>query len=244
MTKRDYVDLPAQKEEIDRLRTELREQTQLADMGELAGQVTHKFNNFLNSLLLKVALLEAELSEHVAAKFADTKHDAKKMAEIIKQVHEFQRREPLIEVLDLNALIRKIAGSVAWSAAGLSIQLELSSGAPLISGSPVDFQRLVSFLLRNRLIASARDASTPAGRTLLLRTDVKEKVLFSLEDDKCSVSSSLLANLFDGEARDAGGEFRLELAACKAIVRRNQGRIHAKTTAGGGLLIDMEFPLA
>jgi hypothetical protein len=36
----------------------------------------------------------------------------------------------------------------------------------------------------------------------------------------------------------------LELAACKAIVRRNQGRIHAKTTAGGGLLIDMEFPPA
>jgi signal transduction histidine kinase len=239
MSQQNHPGSVTQKEEIERLRAELKEQTPLADMGELAGQVAHKFNNFLNSLLLKIALLETELSEEVAAKFVDTKHDAKKMAEIIKQIHEFQCREPMIELLDLNSLIAKVARSPAWSAAELSIQLQLSSQAALISGSPVDFQRLFFFLLRNRLIASA-----PAGRTLLLRTDVKEKVLFSMEDDKGNVPASLVANLFDGEARDGGGGFRLELAACKAIVRRNQGRIHAKTTAGGGLQIDMEFPPA
>jgi signal transduction histidine kinase len=239
MTQEKPLDMAAQKEEIDKLRQELKEQRQLADMGELAGPVIHKFNNFLNSLLLKVALLETELSEKVAAKFADTKQDAKKVADIIKQVHEFQRRDPLIEVLDLNALITRIAGSATCGAAGPAIQLELSSKVALISGSPVDIQRLVSFLLRNRMTASA-----PAGRTLLLRTDVKERVLFSVEDDKCNMPASVVANLFDGEARDAGAVFRLELAACKAIVRRSQGRIHAKSTAGGGLLIDMEFPPA
>jgi C4-dicarboxylate-specific signal transduction histidine kinase len=229
---------PRASEEIEKLRAELREQIHLADIGELAGQVTHKFNNFLNSLLLKIALLETELPEPAAAKFADIKQQAKIMADVIKQVHHFQRRQPSIESLDLNPVIKQTAASIGSESDTVTIQLSLSPQPALVSGSLVDFQRLISFLLRNRIAAAG-----PANRTLLLRTEVTERVLFSVEDAGSNLPAAALASLFDGDGTDEGGS-RLELAACKALVRRNQGRIHAKPAPAGGVTIGMEFPLA
>ncbi len=61
----------ADNEELESSKAELAEQTELADMGELAGQVNHKFNNFLNSLLLRLSLLEAELPPSALDNFTD-----------------------------------------------------------------------------------------------------------------------------------------------------------------------------
>jgi signal transduction histidine kinase len=227
------------------LHAQLREQAQLADVGELAGQVTHKFNNFLNSLLLKIALLETELPEPAAAKFADIKQQAKSMAEVIKQVHRCQRRQPfLARILDLNLLVRQVAESISREAAEasrtVSLQLVLSSRPALVSGSAVDFQRLCAFLLRNRLAGSASP-----NRTLILRTEVgTDKVLFTLEDRGLTLAASLLATLFEADAKSPDGGSNLELAACKALVRRHQGRIHARAGDAGGIIVEAEFPLA
>jgi C4-dicarboxylate-specific signal transduction histidine kinase len=241
MTQKERLEFAAQEEVNKKVRAELKEQTQLADIGELAGQVTHKFNNFLNSLLLKIALLESELPELIAAKFADVKQQAHHMAEVIKQVHQFRRRQPGAKPVDLNLLLKKIADSMTQEASGaMSIQLALSSESALVVISPIDFERLCSFLVRNRL----SESGSPGG-TLILRTAAgKEKVRFSLEDTRPIVPASLLANFFDADAKGLEGANKLELAACKALARRYQGRIQATHTAGGGLLIDADFPKA
>src|SRR5262249_47624169 len=49
--------------ELASLRQELKEQTILANLGELAGPVAHESNNFLNVVLLQATLMEAELPE-------------------------------------------------------------------------------------------------------------------------------------------------------------------------------------
>ena len=242
MTQKERLEFAALEEVSKKLRAELKEQTQLADIGELAGQVTHKFNNFLNSLLLKIALLESELPELAAAKFADVKQQAHHMAEVIKQVHQFRRRQPgLAKSVDLNLLLKKIADSMTQEASGgMSIQLALSSGPALVVISPIDFERLCSFLVRNRL----SESGSPGG-TLILRTAAGNgKVRFSLEDTRPIVPASLLANFFDSDVKGLERANKLELAACKALARRYQGRIQATHTADGGLLIEADFPQA
>jgi C4-dicarboxylate-specific signal transduction histidine kinase len=236
-------DRTMQGDDIGSLRAELKEQCQLADIGELAGQVTHKFNNFLNSLLLKIALLEAELPEPAVAKFADVKQQAKSMAEVIKQVHQFQRR-PSIQPVDLNPLVKQAADCIGQDTTlepgtRSSIQVDLSSQPAQVLGSRVDLQRLLNFLLRNRLMVAA-----PPDRTVRLRTKVVDQVHFCLEDSAPNMPLSALGNLFDGDVKNQEGGQRLELTACKAIVRRNQGRIRAQALEGGGLLIEATFPLA
>jgi C4-dicarboxylate-specific signal transduction histidine kinase len=232
----DYAD------EIKTLRAELTEQTRLADTGELAGQVTHKFNNFLNSLLLKIALLETETPE-LAPKFADLKQQAQGMAEVIKQVHQFQRRQAACaERHDLNGLIRQVAEGLTAdaAAASLTIQLALSPASAFVSGAAVDLRRLFSFLLRSRL-----GISRSAPGALVLRTQVgPEKVLVSLEDTRSLPPGVPVASLFDVDAKGVEGGHRLELGACKALVRRYEGRIQSKAADAGGLMIEAEFPLA
>ena len=224
---------------------ELAEQTELADVGELAGQVTHKFNNFLNSLLLRIALLDTELPELAATKFADVRHQAKQMADLIRQVHQFRRRqEPHAQTTDLNPLVERVAAGVSaerassGGARAIVIEVVLSSQPALVAGSAVDYQRLCSFLLRNRLSAAG-----VASGALIFRTTVgQEKVQLTLEDTCSTLPASQITSLFDPDTKAMESAHKLELAACKAMVRRAQGRVAARPRENGGLIIEVEFP--
>jgi C4-dicarboxylate-specific signal transduction histidine kinase len=233
------LSLAAQKQEIQNLRAELREQVQLADVGELAGQLTHKFNNFLNSLLLKLALLETEHPELASGRLAEVKNQAKGMADVIKQIHHFQRRQTATQVLDLNTVITRVSQAISPEAGKVSIDLELSPEPAAVAASSVDLHRLFYFLLHHRLAAAGS-----ARRSLVLRTAVTDKVVASMQDDTWALPAAALASLFDGDAKNADGGISLDLAACKALVRRHQGRIHARSIEPVGVIIDAEFPPA
>src|SRR5262249_37953129 len=182
--------------------------------------------------------------ESAGPKFADIKQQAKAMAEVIKQVHEFQRRQPTIQPVDLNPLVKQAVDTVIQNTSGeagtrTSIQLDLSAHPAQVSGSRVDLQVLLGFLLGNRLTASG-----PENRTVHLRTKVTDVVLFAMEDSLSNLPASALTCLFDGDVKGLEMGHRLELTACKAIVRRNQGRIRAHASERGGLIIEAMFPRA
>jgi C4-dicarboxylate-specific signal transduction histidine kinase len=233
-------------EEIARLSAELVEQKELADVGELAGQVNHKFNNFLNSLLLRLALLEAEAPEAAAGKFVDIRLQAKQIAELIRQVHQFRRLPTTAAPIhDLNRLVERVVTAAtdtaapAVSARPSAIRLKLSPREAFVAGSAVDYQRLCSFLLRHRLTAPGS-----ASRGLTVRTAVnQDKVLLTIEDNKANMTATQIADLFEPDTKAAEGTAHLVLAACKAIMRRLQGRICATPKGDNGLIIEAEFPL-
>src|SRR5262245_37317787 len=71
---------------------ELAEVGWLADLGEIVGPVTHAFNNFLNTLLLQVAVLDASLPEGLKAELTTIRRQGREIANMVRQVQQYRRR--------------------------------------------------------------------------------------------------------------------------------------------------------
>jgi signal transduction histidine kinase len=254
----------ALEQRLGALQLELEGQSALASAGELAGPLTHEFNNFLNIVLLHVALLETEIAEKLRSELIELRRQGAGMTGLVKQFQHYRRRLHLVPLpADVNHLVQEavtaLAGSPPDRAQGLVIKLPPSSrieitglsrpasvpldlaladDLPLIMGSPADIKRLCTFLLTN-----AAAAAGSVGGSVLLRTDFTDSHVFlRVEDTGPSVSPDLLHQIFEPTTAGRPGTNSLELAACDTLVRRLQGRIRSENRPEGGVVVTVELP--
>jgi signal transduction histidine kinase len=226
-------------EEQEALRQQLAASRALADVGEVAAPVAHEFNNFLNALLLHVAVLELKMPPDQRQGLAEIRQQGKGMAALIQQWQNYRRR-PAADgrTADLNEAVRE-AAQVLDGPRSEPLRLELAPGALPVRGTPADLNRLCAFLLLNAA------AVNPPGATITVQTGKQpDKVHLRVQDDGPSLAPELLAELFDPHPVRRAGTSGLELAACKAIVRRLQGKISAENGSAGGVTVTVELPSA
>src|ERR1700722_17728386 len=85
----------------------------LAMLGELARPLTHECNNFLNNLLLQLALSEKSFPEPLQQEWANIRREGRKLAGLLQQ---WQRhRQPCPEgptKFNLNEVIQEIVDEI------------------------------------------------------------------------------------------------------------------------------------
>jgi signal transduction histidine kinase len=271
---------------------EIRQQSQedlaalnsLADLSELTGPLVHEFNNFLNVVVLQVAVLEHAVPDTFRPDLAEIAKQAKSATSLIRKWHEYRRRrEPALHQIDLNATVRAAIEALAQQSnsairlsaprssecgserdssltvavlkdqpegndkiasqrpekEAVSVLLELAPQLPAVFGSYADLRRLCTFLVRNALGVAALCSGTVA-----VRTDLKQgKLILRVEDSGPSIAPEQLGQMFEAGSVCRAGSDSLELAACKSLVRRLQGRIHGETRGNGGMAIVVELPV-
>ena len=122
----------------------------------------------------------------------------------------------------------------------LRLQLFLAPDLPLVPGFGLDLQRLCTFLLTN-----AARALGSEGGDITVRTERQAgKVLLAIDDSGLAPPPEVLPQLFELHVTGREGTNKLELAACRTLVRRLQGTIRAANRAEGGLTITVEIPVA
>lgn len=250
------LDLEAQRREQDGLRTAVAEQAWSANLGALASPVTHEFNNFLNVVLLQVALLERDSSEKRRGEFQVIRQQGKAIAELVRQWQQYRyRQQPAAQPVEVNGVVReavealsreepafgearirlapsagkgKPGGSEVW------VCLDLAADLPPVLGTYLDLLRLVRFLVANAVAATA----VPPG-TILIRTEMSEgQVVLRVEDSGPAIDADLLPQVFEPLVAAREGPNRLEMATCKTLAqRRLQGNIHAENRPEGGVAI-------
>src|SRR5262245_52658246 len=125
-------------------REELDEETRIADIGELAGPVAHESNNFLNVVLLQVALMEPDVSEAVRGQLQVIRRQGAEFKALVQEFHARRHRLlPTPRAVDLNALLRHALAQL--SPAPAELVLNLSADLPPVYASPTDVKRLVNF---------------------------------------------------------------------------------------------------
>jgi signal transduction histidine kinase len=242
---------------------ELAGQAWLADAGELAGPLTHEVNNFLNNLLLHVAVLESDLPETLRAELKEVRRQGVGIASLVRQFQQLRRRPPTEHRgVNLNQLIRETAeasghlftetgpavrarkappsrttGAGTAPSEGTSLTLLLEPDLPPAPGPASDWKRLTTFLVKN-----AAAAMTGGGRMTVRTGRAADRAFLAVEDTGPDLAEECLPQLFDpqGCRRGVSG---LELAACKSLVKRLQGTITGANRAGGGLVITVEWPV-
>jgi signal transduction histidine kinase len=258
----DFWGIAVKRDEVPQVtERELASLTFLANVGELAGPVAHVFNNFLNTVLLHMAVLEMQLKEELKPELAEVRKQARHVELVVKQLQQYRHRQQIpLTKTDLNQAIHEfvadlqeeakaaanpiaVTGATVSEAANgdrtnVNIHLQLDARPALVPASHVDLTRLCSFLVRNALAAISE-----VGGTVFIRTgSMPDKTLLWIEDDGPSLSPELLRGFFEpiGGARE--GVNGLELAACESLARRLQGRIGAENRSGGGVSIRVELP--
>jgi two-component system, LuxR family, sensor kinase FixL len=235
----------------------------LANVGELAGPIAHVFNNFLNTVLLHIAVLEAQSTEKFRFEFAEIRKQARQVGSVVKELQQYRgRQQASFSQTDLNQAVRDsvadlqqeaeaagptvlvaVAGSTATEESSghqeaVQILLQLDAEQAPVAASHPDLTRLCGFLVRNAIAAA-----WPSGGTVWVRTQsLANSTLLWIEDNGPSLSPELVQRIFEPTGDSRAGVNRLELAACESLVRRLRGRIEAQNRPGGGVRIRVDLP--
>jgi signal transduction histidine kinase len=203
---------------------EASERDWLMRVGEVVGPVTHEFNNFLNTLLLQVAVMELTAPETVRAELGAIRAQGRSMAALIRLLQQYRRQyHAELKPIDLNAVVR--------SAATHHGRLRLGDGLPPTIGYLPDVQRLVGFLLVGAAALSDGDidiATAATSKSVTLTVTVSG-----------GTNPGRFASVVEGPGIVVNEPHALELAACHSLTRRLNGALR---TGGTGVVV--ELPIA
>jgi signal transduction histidine kinase len=217
--------------------TLLADEIALADVGELAGPLTHEVNNLLNNLTLHLAVMQQMGSTALTPDLEAIRRQINRFAGVVSR---FQRRRQRdrgeAPVVDLNAILAEAAHMLAPA----PIHLDLDAHLPGVRGHAADLRRMCRFLLANAVRATAAAA---ADQSVEARTQgTSDSVQLTVEDAGADVAPELLLRIFEPANECREGMCCLELAACRTLIRRLRGTVQASARPGGGLVITVALP--
>jgi signal transduction histidine kinase len=122
---------------------------------------------------------------------------------------------------------------------GPGVQAALAPDLPPVSGTPVALGRLVRMLVENAVTVTPLSAGP-----VHLRTErAGDQVRLSVADNGPPVPAEALPRLFEPFVVTREGQSGLELAICKAQVRRLLGSLEAVSRPEGGVTFITELPV-
>ncbi|MGA9452347.1 MAG: PAS domain S-box protein, partial [Verrucomicrobiia bacterium] len=240
------------------LETQLRQAQKMEIIGQLAGGVSHDFNNILTviqgnaSLLLNAELKPAEKTECTQ----QILHAAERAASLTRQLLMFSRKQvmqpanlSLNEVVaQMTKMLRRVIGE------NISLQSNYAANLPLIHGDP----GMIEQILMN-LVVNARDAM-PAGGGLTITTGVKRfdreqadpipgaspglRVWLAVSDTGHGVAPENLPRIFEPffTTKEVGKGTGLGLATVYGIVQQHHGWITVTSEVNKGTTFQIHFP--
>ena len=234
------------------LADELSDRDCLADLGEIVGPVTHEFNNFLNTVLLQVAVLELTAPAAMKADLQNLKCQGKHVARVVKQLQQYRRRptkQPAPADLNRAALAAvdavqhapdrpdtgpRIRRAGSSGADEVPLPLAFREGLPLVPGPAADLRRLCRYLL-----TSAAWTVAGGGSLLLSTSPSASGAVLQLE----AAGATGDPKLAFGRADQYGRKSRSGNGGVSSLVRRFGGSMRGEPVPDGEAVV-IELPAA
>jgi light-regulated signal transduction histidine kinase (bacteriophytochrome) len=234
------------RDQLELALSELRAESVNGDIVELARLLVHDFNNFLNNIVLSLAVLE-QSGGASSESIAPLRSQTDRIAVLIKEFHNYRRKVgPAHQSIDLNEVLagaaRRLEDERNEGVVGLSssLELHLAPDLPRIMGTERDLARLAKFLLRNVVLVACQGEGIVRVRTSHAAgmVELTIEVACSLPPSAQSIAQ------FDGLANTFSGVSNLELVACAAIARRNHAKMSVESRIDSGIVIRLRAPAA
>ncbi len=239
---------PAGVQEALQLREELAVEAVRADFGELARPLIHEFNNFLNNIVLSLAVIE-QAGGDTPSGLARLRHQADQVTHLIKEFHEYHgRKAPAVQPVDLNQALRRAADALASEilfpttepgSPGMPLTFDLAPDIRPVRGAPSDLVRLSYFLLKNVV----QGLPSPGSCVRVETSQSGEQIALRIDLPGLRVSADLQSHSLESLSSAIRGFSGLELAACTSIARRFRGKFHIQCPPEGSLRIVLEIPV-
>jgi PAS domain S-box-containing protein len=257
---RDVTEDRRLEDEQRRLQDQLRQTQKLESLGLLAGGVAHDFNNLLMGILGNAELAGSDLggSSSAVGHIRQIESAARKAADLCRQMLAYSGRgKTLSEIVNLNALVREMAGLLKVSIPeGVTLRFDLAEDLLPVLGDPSQLVQVVMNLITNAAEAIQKG---PGSITLLTRSmycdrdylrgsylndDLPAGIYVYLEvtDTGCGMDEATLGKIFDPFFSTKFTGRGLGLAAVLGIVRGHNGAIRVYSEPGAGTSFKILLP--
>jgi len=207
------------------------------DLAEIVALVAHEFNNYLNGILLQVALLEQELPPGTGAELKTIRKLGTDAAALVRRLQQYNRSEqPPRQKVDLNAFLQRVASEWTTRSEGPRVDLDLEQDLPPVLAASALLSRLVHVLLRHS------HSVTPASGAVTVRTRRGQKgVLLMVADSGPAIPEELLPQAFEPFLAVRGSGDETALATAKVLARRLRAAISVENNKDQGACFTVEL---
>jgi PAS domain S-box-containing protein len=230
---------------------ELAHANRVATMGQLTASIAHEVNQPVAATVTNaqaaVRWLSAEPPnlEEVRQSLLRIARDGNRAADVIGRIRDLiKKTPPRSDRVEINAAIGEVIeltrGEVVKH--GVSVQLELAEGLPLLRGDRVQLQQV----LLNLVINAVEAMSGASGEVPELRvsTEITESggVLVAVRDSGPGLAPEAVEHLFKAFHTTKPSGLGLGLSICRSIIEAHGGRLWASPNEPRGAIFQFTLP--
>ncbi len=250
--------------ERKRLERQMRQQEQLAAIGQLAGGIAHDFNNLLTSIILYAQMLLSKptLPPGMAPALETILEESRRAAQLVRQILDFSRRSMMETVtVELDSLVEETVAILQRTLPeNIRLVMEVGWDDYIVK---VDSTRIHQVVMN--LATNARDAMPEGGEMRIALSRVKfepgagpmetgmpdaripagEWVCLRVSDTGTGIPEKVRAHLFEPffTTKGPGKGTGLGLAQVQGIVKQHGGYISLETEVGQGTTFSVYLPV-
>ena len=234
--KRVQEELGESERRIREMEMELAHANRVATMGQLTASIAHEVRQPVTAT---VAYAQAALRwlgrqppdvEKAREALAGVVRDCNRAGDVIGRIRDLIKKTwPRKDSLEINEAIREVivlAGAEAVKN-GVSIQIQLAEGLPLVQGDRVQLQQVMLNLIINAVEAMSSDDE--GSRELLINTRKSgpDAVLVAVQDSGPGLDPTHPERVFQAFYTTKPGGLGMGLSICRSIVEAHGGRLWA-----------------
>jgi signal transduction histidine kinase len=207
---------------------DLKELRHLALHAELARPLAHECNNFLNNLLLQLAILQGSQGGSLPVEWANIKREGKKLADLFQQWQRSRKFEDSATI-DLRELLQQVIDDVRAESPARRILIEGEQGPITFTGPAGQLERLLHLLL-GHAISVIEKTGAPAPTLIISLKREKERIRLEL---RSSGAAPMGWEDFGDVPPSKLSTLSLIVLTCKSLVQRLDGAMQVEQDANG-----------
>jgi PAS domain S-box-containing protein len=242
--------------EAARLQEQLRQSQKLEAIGQLAGGISHDFNNLLMIIMAQTELLSQELDGVAAERAANVMKSAKRAANLTGQLLAFSRKQPnQPREFTINRLVSGVSDMLERLVGeDIDVLVSLCDEPWTVKIDRVQFEQVIM-----NLVLNARDAMPDGGRLTIETGNIEVRgeyvathplipvgnyALLAVSDSGTGMDDEIRAHIFEPffTTKEPGKGTGLGLSMVYGIVKQSGGFIWAYSELGKGTSFKIYLP--
>jgi PAS domain S-box-containing protein len=249
--KRAEAELRESERRYREVQTELAHANRLAIVGQLTASIAHEVKQPVAATIANATAGLRWLAgrvpnlEEVRQALTRIVKDSNRSAEVIDRIRALiKRAPPRRDRLEINGAIREVIELTRGEALrnGVSVQIELANGLPLIQGDRVELQQVLLNLVVNAVEAMS-DVSEGTRRLLINSANAETGgVCISVGDSGPGLAPGAIDRLFEAFYTTKPGGLGLGLCICRSIIEAHGGQLWASANVPCGVTFQFTVP--
>ncbi len=245
--------------EQKRLEAQLLQAQKMEAVGNLAGGISHDFNNILQAIsgYIQLLLMKKEADDPDGHYLKQIEKAAERAGELTRQLLVFSRKvESKLRPIDLNQELRQVHGLLQRTIPKMiDVELHLTENLKLINADPVQLEQIIM-----NLVVNAKDAMPDGGKLFFETKNVilneqfcqihigavpGDYALLSISDTGHGMDKKIVEHIFEPfyTTKEIGKGTGLGLAMVYGIVKSHGGYVTCYSEPGQGTVFKIYFPV-